>query len=149
MTKQVLAAAILGMAVAAGASAPALAQENPTAPLQLSGTYQLQNVSPSDDGTVNLDFSATITNEGGKDLDSKILLRDLADADKVWARFGDYTITAGGQVSVSANVTLPKAVFESWSNGSSPPVFVYTQDSRGDFTMFAVPLSRTAPRSNN
>jgi hypothetical protein len=149
MKKHDLAAAILGTAVVAGVLAPALAQENPTAPLQLSGTYQVQNVSASDDGTVNLDFSATITNEGGNDLASKILLRDLADADKVWARFGDYTITAGGQVSVSANVTLPKHVFASWSKGSSPPVFVYTQDSRGDFTMFAVPLSRTAAPSGD
>jgi len=149
MTNHKLAAAVLGIAVAAGVSTLSPAQENPTAPLQLSGTYQLQNVTPSDDGTVNFDFSATITNEGGKDLDSKILLRDLDDADKVWAQFGSYTISGGGNVSVSGNVTVPKAVFASWSNGSSPPVFVYTQDSRGDFTMFAVPLSRSAEPPGN
>jgi hypothetical protein len=138
------AGAILGLVAAATLATPLPAQENPTAPLQLSGTYSVQNVSPSDDDTVNLDFSATITNEGGKDLQGKILLRDFSDNDKVWGRFGDNSIPAGGTVTVSGNVTLPKHVFASWSNGGSPPVFLYTQDSRGDFTMFMVPLSKVA-----
>ena len=150
MTKHDLAVAILGMAVVAGASAETLAQENPTTPLQLAGTYQLQNVTPSDDGTVNLDFSATITNAGGDDVSGKIVLRDQFDNDKVWGRFGDYTIAAGGNVSVSGNVTVPKSAFGSWSKGNSPPVYVYTQDSRGGLTLFLVPLSRTAaPPSGN
>jgi hypothetical protein len=148
MKSQHLIATIFGLALAAATAGVAIAQEHPTAPLKLSGTYKLQNVTPSDDGTVNFDFSATITNEGGNDLDSKILLRDLNDADKVWARFGDYTITAGGNVTVSGNVTVPQAVFAKWSNGGSPPVFVYTQNSRGDATMFGVPLSRVTNPGN-
>jgi hypothetical protein len=139
-----LAGALLGLAVAALIATPVIAQENPTAPLQLSGTYSVQNVDKSDDDTVNLDFSATITNEGGKDLQGQILLRDFSDNDKVWGRFGDNSIPAGGTVTVSGNVTLPKHVFASWSNGGAPPVFLYTQDSRGDFTMFNIPLSRVA-----
>jgi hypothetical protein len=146
MTKLNPAAVILVSVVLAAASAPVLAQENPTAPLQLSGTYQVQNVTPSDDGTVNMDFTATITNEGGSDLSGKILLRDFSDNDKVWGRFGDNTIPAAGNVTVSGNVTVPKAIYASWSGGGSPPVFLYTQDSRGDLTMFRIPLSRTAAR---
>ena len=144
MKMRIVASAIVGLTVAAGASAPSLAQENPTVALQVSGTYQMQNVTPSDDGTVNLDFSATITNQGASDLSGKILLRDFSDNTKVWGRFGDNTISAGGNVTVSANVTVPKAIFASWSHGSSPPVFLQTQDSRGDLTMVNVPMSRVA-----
>lgn len=138
------AAAILGLAVAAGASAPSLAQQNPTVAVQVSGTYQMQNVTPSDDGIVNLDFSATIMNQGPKSLSGKILLRDFSDNEKVWGRFGDNTIPSGGSVTVSGNVTVPKAIFASWGHGTSPPVFLETQDSRGDFTMVNVPLVRVA-----
>jgi len=139
-----LAAAIYGLALAAGASVPSLAQEKPTAQLQLSGSYQVQNVTPSDDGTVNLDFSATINNQGASDVSGKILLRDYADNDKVWARFGDNTIAAGGNVTVSGNVTVPQSIFKSWSGGSTPPVFIYAENSRGDVTMVNIPLVRGA-----
>jgi len=145
MKMRILAVAILGLTVVAGGSALSLAQEKPTAQLQLSGSYQVQNVTPSDDGTVNLDFSATITNNGPKDVAGKILLRDYANNETVWGRFGDNTIAAGGNVTVSGNVTVPKAIFASWSRGSSPPVFLETQDSRGDFTMVNVPMVRVAP----
>ena len=145
MKMKILAVAVVGLTVVAGALAPSLAQENPTVALQVSGTYQMQNVTPSDDGTVNLDFSATITNQGARDLSGKILLRDFSDNTKVWGRFGDNTISAGGNVTVSGNVTVPKAIFASWSRGSSPPVFLETQDSRGDFTMVNVPMVRVAP----
>lgn len=144
MNIRALAAAILGLTLGVGASAPSLAQENPTVALQVSGTYQIQNVTPSDDGTVNMDFSATITNQGASDLSGKILLRDFSDNTKVWGRFGDNTISAGGNVTVSGNVTVPQAIFASWSRGSNPPVFLETQDSRGDLTMVNVPMSRVA-----
>jgi hypothetical protein len=144
MKPRTLSAAILGLALAAGASAPSLAQEKPTAQLQLGGTYQITNATPSDDGTVNLDFSATITNQGAEDVSGEILLRDFSDNDKVWARFGDNTIAAGGNVTVSGNVTVPKAVFTSWSGGSAPPVFIYAENSRGDVTMVNISLSRVA-----
>ena len=139
-----LAAAIYGLALAAGASVPSLAQEKPTAQLQLSGSYQVQNVTPSDDGTVNMDFSATIMNNGPNDVSGKILLRDYANNDTVWGRFGNNTIPAGGSVTVSANVTVPKNIFKSWSGGSSPPVFIYAENSRGDVTMVNIPLVRGA-----
>jgi hypothetical protein len=93
---------------------------------------------------VNLDFSATITNQGAQDVSGKLLLRDYANNDTVWARFGDNTIAAGGNVTVSANVTVPKAVYASWSGGSAPPVFIYAENSRGDLTMVNIPVSRVA-----
>jgi hypothetical protein len=134
--KNVIALAACGLAVAA-----AVAQDVPKKPLRLSGSYRLSNITPSDDGTVSCDFSATITNEGDSDLASRILLRNRNVVDDVWARFGDYTIEAGGNVTVSASVTVPKRSFAAWETGR-PPLFVYTQDERGTATMFEVPLSR-------
>jgi hypothetical protein len=144
MKMRILSAAILGLALLAGSRSGALAQDNPSPQLQLGGTYQVANVTPSDDGTVNLDFSVTITNQGAKDVSGKLLLRDYANNDKVWARFGDQTISAGGNVTVSANVTVPKAAYSSWSGGGSPPVYIYAENSRGDVTMVNIPLSRVA-----
>jgi hypothetical protein len=143
-----LSATVVGFALIVGASIPAPAQDNPSPQLQLGGTYQVSNVTPSDDGTVNLDFSATITNQGDKDVQGKLLLRDYSNNETVWARFGDNTISAGGNVTVSANVTVPQAIFKSWSGGSSPPVYIYAEDSRGDVTMVNIPLSRVAGPSN-
>lgn len=136
--------AVLGLALAAGTANGLLAQDNPNPQLQLGGTYQVSNVTPSDDGTVNLDFSATITNQGDRDVSGQILLRDYSNNETVWARFGNNTISAGGNVTVSGNATVPKAIYSSWSGGSSPPVYIYAEDSRGDITMVNIPLSRVA-----
>ena len=144
MNMRVASALIVGLAVVALGGAPTLAQDNPKAQLQLSGSYQVQNVTPSDDGTVNLDFSATIVNNGPNDVSGKLLLRDYSNNETVWARFGDNTISAGGTVTVSDNVTVPKSIFTSWSGGSSPPVFIYAENSRGDVTMVNIPLVRGA-----
>lgn len=142
MRMRISTAALLGLAVAAGASATALAQDHPTAQLQLTGTYQVKNVIRSEDGTVNMDFSAKITNNGPKDVSGKLLLRDYADNEKVWGRFGDNTIAAGGSVTVSGNVTVPVNIFTSWSGQATPPVFIYAEDSRGDLTMVNIPVVR-------
>jgi len=142
MNMRVASVLIVGLAVVALGSAPTFAQDNPKAQLQLSGSYQVANVTPSDDGTVNLDFSATLVNNGPNDVSGKILLRDYADNDTVWGRFGDNTIPAGGTVTVSGNVTVPKNIFKSWSGGSSPPVFIYAENDRGDVGMVNIPLVR-------
>jgi len=132
----------IGLTAIAGAFSLLLAQEKAAAPLRLSGTYEMKNVSPSDDGTVSMDFSATITNEGAADVSGQILLRDQNDNDKVWGRFGDNSIAVGSNVSVSGNVTVPKDVFASWSSGGSPSLFIYAENDRGDATRFRIPLSR-------
>jgi len=142
MNMRVASVLIVGLAAAALGGASALAQDNPKAQLQLSGSYQVANVAPPDDETVNLDFSATLVNNGPNDVSGKILLRDYADNDTVWGRFGDNTIPAGGTVTVSGNVTVPKNIFKSWSGGSSPPVFIYAENDRGDVTMVNIPLVR-------
>src|SRR5262245_32283960 len=135
-TNRLVALAACGLLAAA-----AVAQVVPQQALRLSGTYTLTNVSRSDDGTVRCDFSATITNEGEFDLASSIVLRNRNDASDVWARFGDYTIEAGGNVRVSASVTVPQRSFAAWANGR-PPLFVYTEDGHGTLKTFEVPLSR-------
>ena len=147
MKTRTLLAAVLGAGLAA--SVASIAQDNPSPQLALGGTYQVANVTPSDDGTVNLDFSATITNQGDRDVSGKLLLRDYSNNETVWARFGDNTISAGGNVTVSANVTVPKAIYTSWSGGSSPPVYIYAENSQGDITMVNIPLSRVASPPSN
>jgi hypothetical protein len=136
--------AVLGLALAAGAADGLQAQDNPNPQLQLGGTYKVSNVTPSEDGTVNLDFSATITNQGDRDVSGQILLRDYSNNETVWGRFGNNTISAGGNVTVSGNVTVPKAIYSSWSGGSSPSVYIYAEDSQGDVTMVNISLSRVA-----
>jgi hypothetical protein len=140
MNVRMVFATILGLTVAALAPAPTLGQDNPKAQLQLSGSFRLQNATPSDDGTVNLDFSATLMNNGPDDVSGKVLLRDYSNNDTVWARFGDNTISAGGSVDVSANVTVPKGIYKSWTGGGSPPVFIYAENSRGTITAVNIPL---------
>jgi len=137
-------ASIVGFVLVASTAPTVFAQDAPAAPIRLSGTYQIKNVSPSDDGTTTtFDFSATITNDGGAEFDGKVLLRDRMDADNVWARFGDYTFVVNGNVTISDTVTVPSPQFAAFSKAGNPPVFVYTQDSRGELTMFQVPLSQT------
>jgi|SRR6185436_13779747 len=139
MNKRTVCAAIIGLAVIGGAAALALAQDNPKGQMQLSGAWAAQNVSPSDD-TVSLDFSATIDNKGPNKVSGEFLLRDYANNDKVWGRFGKHTIDPGGSLTVSGSVTVPKHIFKSWTGGSSPPVYVYAEDKRGDVTMVNIPL---------
>ena len=140
-----MAVAIVGVALLAGASTFSVAQDNPKPQMQLSGSYQVANVTPSDDGTVTLDFSATIVNDGADDVSGKLLLRDYSNNETVWARFGDNTISAGGSVKVSANVTVPQAIFKGWSGGTAPPVYIYAEDEQGDVTMVNIPMVRGTP----
>jgi hypothetical protein len=140
-----LSAVLLGLAVVGGVSAPSLAQDNPKAQLQLSGAYMIENATPSDDGTVNLDFSATIYNNGPNDVSGQILLRDYANNEKVWGRFGKNTIESGGSVTVSGNVTVPKNIYKSWSGGDSPSVYIYAENGRGDVTAVNIPLVEGEP----
>jgi hypothetical protein len=133
-------AAILGLAFLGGAAAAAPAPEKPKGQMQFTGAWVAQNVNPSSDGTVNLDFSATIDNLGPKDVTGELLLRDYADNKKVWGRFGKQTIEAGGSVTVSGNVTVPKTVFKTWTGGGGPSVFIYAENARGDVTMVNIPL---------
>jgi hypothetical protein len=39
---------------------------------------------------------------------------------------------------------VPQSIFKSWSGGSTPPVFIYAENSRGDVTMVNIPLVRGA-----
>ena len=143
-TPRTHATALAGLAIAAAALASlgAVAQDTPGSRLKLTGTYEVSHAVPSSDGTVNLDFAATIWNSGTDEVDGRVLLRHMNDAGKVWAQFGDATIAAGGQTRVSANVTIPSSVYDSWSSGGVPPLFVYAQNDRGDVTRFRVPLSK-------
>jgi hypothetical protein len=108
--------------------------------LALSGTYQVTkpNVSQS---TVSMNFSATVTNAGTQDVKGPIVLRHPNVIQKVWYRFGEQTIAAGKNVTVSAVVTVPREEYDGWATGG-PSLFFYTQNDRGDIKTFRIPLSK-------
>jgi hypothetical protein len=145
MSRRALSATIVGLAILGGASTLSSAQDNPKGQMQLSGAWMAENVTPSDDGTVNMDFTATIENIGPSDVSGQLLLRDFSNNDKVWGRFGRQTIASGGSVTVSGNVTVPKNVYKSWTGGGSPSVFIYAENKRGDVTAVNIPMVEGEP----
>jgi hypothetical protein len=128
---------VLGSLFAVAATSAALA-DSPE-PLALSGTYQV--VSPNvRSSTVSMTFKATITNGGSEDVKGPIVLRHPNVIQKVWHRFGEQSIPAGKNVTVSAVVEVPRKEYDEWATGS-PSLFFYTQNDRGDIKTFRIPLS--------
>jgi len=118
----------------------AVAQDAPAPKLNLSGTYEVTHATVGEDW-VTLDFKATIMNMGETDADGQVLLRHPNVMNKVWERFGDQSIPAGGQATVSASTRVPRDEYDGWTNGS-PSLFFYTKDDRGDIKTFRIPLSK-------
>ena len=138
--------ALLGIAVISAATFAALAQDNPTPKVSLSGTYTITHVN-LDTNTVSMDFSATITNNGGDDVTGPVVLRDPNVIDRVFNRFGDTTIPAGGNATVNSVVTVPRPQYNMWAS-SGPGLFFYTKNDRGDIQTIRIPISEIkAPSS--
>lgn len=137
MTGSRLRTLALGTLVALAATSAALC-DSPE-PLALSGTYQV--VSPRvGSSTVSMTFNATITNSGSQDVKGPIVLRHPNVIQKVWHRFGEQSILAGKNVTVSAVVEVPRKEYDEWAAGG-PSLFFYTQNDRGDIKTFRIPLS--------
>jgi hypothetical protein len=139
-------AALLGFVVISAASLPAFAQESVEAPLSLSGTYTLTSVYP-DTNTTSVDFSATITNAGAEDVTGVVVLRHPNVIQQIYYRFGEQTIPAGGNVTVSGAVTVPTPQFKDWAT-AGPGVFLNRQNARGDIETYRISCSKVqAPPS--
>ncbi|HEX4823287.1 MAG TPA: hypothetical protein VFV19_03150 [Candidatus Polarisedimenticolaceae bacterium] len=135
---------VLGSAFAALAATSAVLAD--TQPLALSGTYQVERPHVRS-STVSMTFKATITNSGGQDVKGPVVLRHPNVIQKVWHRFGEQTIPAGKNVTVSGVVEVPRKEYDEWATGS-PSLFFYSQNDRGDIKTFRIPLSAVpAPKT--
>jgi hypothetical protein len=128
------------------AASAAFAQDAPAPKINLSGTYEVTQATVGEDW-VTLDFKATIMNMGDQDLSGPVVLRHPNQIQKVWERFGDQSIPAGGQTTVSASTRVPREEYDGWASGA-PALFFYMQNDRGDIKTFRIPLSK-APKTSN
>jgi hypothetical protein len=122
----------------------ARAQDAPAPKINLSGTYEVSNATVGEDW-VTLDFKATVTNMGEEDLSGPIVLRHPNVINKVWERFGDQSISAGGSTTVSTSTRVPREEYDGWTSGG-PALFFYMQNDRGEIKTFRIPLSRVTPK---
>jgi len=118
----------------------AFAQDAPAPKINLSGTYEVTQATVGEDW-VTLDFKATIMNMGDEDL------RHPNQIQKVWERFGDQSIPAGGSTTVSASTRVPREEYDGWVSGG-PAVFFYMQNDRGDIKTFRIPLSKAPKKAD-
>lgn len=123
-------------------SLPAIGQDGKATPNRaVSGVYRLSRVDIGS-ASVSMDFSATLFNPGTSDLYGEIELRDPRVVDRVWSRFGRQTIPAGGKVEISDVVSIPREIYDAWSRGETPGVFVNLTNDRGNVSLHRVILSR-------
>ena len=118
----------------------AFAQDAPEPKINLSGTYEVTHATVGEDW-VSLDFKATIMNMGDTDVSGPVVLRHPNQMQKVWERFGDQSIPAGGSKTVSASTRVPREEYDGWTTGG-PSLFFYTKNDRGDIKTFRIPLSK-------
>jgi hypothetical protein len=105
----------------------------------LSGTYVLANLNVGET-SVSMDFTATITNNGPKDVKGKIVLNDPSVIQKIFTQFGDQSIRAGGNVKINSNVTVPREEYDAWLT-RGPNVTFYAQNDRGEMKTFRISMS--------
>ena len=131
------AAAAAAVLIAAGARAA------PSPPrIDVTGSYAVAGVDPRAAG-VDVTFTASLFNQAASPVTGRVVLRDPALADRVFARFGRVTIPAGATVRVVAReVVIPEALFRSWSEKGAPGLFVDVENANGDVTLFRVPITK-------
>jgi len=136
----------LALLVLAVGGTPSLAQDSTAVPpLALSGQYRVSRV---DVGTTDatMDFTASLANPGDEEIRGTVVLRDPAVANRVFETFGVQTIPARGRLRVSGVVSVPVEIFESWSKGDAPGLFVIIEDERGSVALHRVLLQRLPDR---
>jgi hypothetical protein len=115
-------------------------------PVAVSGQYRLTRVDVGPSGAT-MDFTASLVNPGDTDIAGNVLLRDPAVANRVFEDFGEQTIPARGLIRVTGIVTVPTEIYESWSKGDAPALFVNIEDERGSVAMHRVLLQRAPDRT--
>lgn len=137
--RSTLATIALSLGLTAGVPAPA--QDAPAPKLNLSGTYQVSGANVGEEW-VTLDFKATITNLAAEDASGIVVLRRPNDIQRVFERFGDQSIPAGGSTTVSGSVRVPRDEYDSWQKDATPALFLYMENDRGEIKTFRIPLSK-------
>ena len=142
MTAKPIRSLVIGAAVIATAclATAALAAKDK---ITLMGTYSITRLNASST-SVSMDFTATVSNTGPKDLSGKIALNDPAVIQKIFNQFGDQKIPAGGNVKLNASVTVPREEYDAWLS-RGPNLTFYAQNDRGELKTFRIPLSGKAP----
>jgi hypothetical protein len=131
------------LTVAAAATALLLAGAVWAAPaVNVTGRYTVRDVDHQPAG-VSLTFTADLLNEADTPVSGRVVLRDPALTDRVFATFGEVSIAPGESKRVSAvDVQVPESIFRSWSQEGAPGLYVDVENEEGDVTLFRVPLSR-------
>ena len=130
-------------AIVALTSAAALAQEVVKDEILLSGNYEITQLN-ADSVSVSMTFSATISNTGPKDVSGKIVLNNPSVIQKFYNEFGSQSIPAGGNVSISDTVTVPREEYNAWLS-RGPNLTFYAQNDRGELKTFRIPLVGKTP----
>ena len=134
------------LALSLFASTLGLAQDSTAVPpLAVSGQYRLTRIDVGPSGAT-MDFTASLSNPGDEDIEGTVLLRDPAVANRIFGDFGEQTIPARGVVRVTGVVSVPTEIYESWSTGDRPALFVNIVDERGSVAMHRVLLQRAPER---
>jgi hypothetical protein len=118
--------AVLILAAVAAVTAPLLA-----AGPQLSATFKVASPSPSGD-SVHLTFSYSLRSAQPSDLVVEaVKLGNPSASDHAYASFPGGTIPAGGALTGSDSVTIPKSVYKKWKAGEPAALFVRTTGGTG------------------
>lgn len=127
----------------AAAAATAQTETSSSQAVNLTGSYTLESVNLGQT-EVRMQFDATVTNTGANDVAGPIMLRHPNDIHKVYHRFGDQSIGAGKSVKLSANVSVPRRVYDGWAS-RGPALYFYTKNERGDIKTYRIGLTAAAP----
>ena len=134
---------VIVSAILAASSLAALAQDTTKEQILLSGSYQIASLNAGST-SVSMTFTATISNNGPKDLSGKIALNNPSVIQKIYNQFGDQSIPAGGKVKISDSVTVPREEYNAWLS-RGPNLTFYAQNDRGEMKTFRIPMSGKAP----
>ena len=112
---------------------------------QFSATYTVADVSPSGD-SVHLTFSYKLRVAQPTELDVEaVKLGNPAASDHAYASFPGGKIPAGGELTGSAGVLVPKSVFKKWKSGQPAALFVRTAGDSGSAVWARVDATASAP----
>lgn len=131
-------AAVVGALVAL--AAPLFA-----APPQMSATFKVTDASPSGD-SVHMTFSFSLKTAQPADLVVEaVKLGNPSASDQAYGSFSGGTIHAGGELTGSASVTVPKKVYKKWKKGEPAALFVRTVGDTGGAMWARVDAVASAP----
>ena len=132
---------VIGFLLVVAAATAALFAAGP----QMSATYKVADVSPSGDA-VHMTFSFSLKTAQPADLVIEaVKLGNPSASDQAYGSFSGGTIAAGGELTGSASVTVPKKVYKKWKKGEPAALFVRTVGDTGGANWARVDAVAAAP----